>query len=48
MQVTVIRGALDLTAKKARQAMTPLDKVYLLPHSRDSLMSQRAPSSMHI
>lgn len=29
LQVTVIRGALDLTAKKARQAMTPLDKVRL-------------------
>lgn len=29
-EVTVIRGALDLTAKKARQAMTPLDKVFML------------------
>lgn len=26
-EVTVIRGALDLTSKRARQAMTPLDKV---------------------
>ena len=46
--MTVIRGALDLTAKKARQAMTPLDKVCLRSLSRLSVKPQQAPSSMHV